>query len=341
MEKIDWSEFTLQVGDTMAIIPCLSFVLYLDVTDQDGILDFYQQSLKALGERITHYQTDSMDIRAPLTSRAQTIVPTWLKNPREGKLYWIKFHGCAAENGINGNTFELMFKHFPCPDVSSEKLAQQYEQLKKIYTKHRAAPVTMLRVTLPVNHPLADPEQLRAWVLNFQLVKGWPFLFGYCGYALNYLEEEGEYAVRQHMDRGLRSLCLRHPGFDWHGTGIVDRELLYYDTDSDILIPKIKRVSWLTLLSQRTVHHLGGQEKIRSAIAANPQIKLFELKHGLVIQAGSTPQLGDIGNRDFISAYREIAKILRPARIEKMDGPDGVEEEWVDEWLDAFDKTYD
>ena len=61
LQTIDWSGFHIKTGETVSIVvPCLEFVLFLDTTDDAGILDFYNRARSALGSRITYYQAESM-----------------------------------------------------------------------------------------------------------------------------------------------------------------------------------------------------------------------------------------------------------------------------------------
>jgi hypothetical protein len=38
------------------------------------------------------------------------------------------------------------------------------------------------------------------------------------------------------------------------------------------------------------------------------------LKHGLILQAGNRPPLGDISRGDYLPLMRKMARVLRPAR---------------------------
>src|ERR671925_1919042 len=91
----NWQDFTLKIGNVVAVVPCLKLVLYLDSTDDAGVSEFYQRSMEALDGLITHYQAESMRTRRRLNERALTIAPTWLKRPRAGKSYYIQFSGCS------------------------------------------------------------------------------------------------------------------------------------------------------------------------------------------------------------------------------------------------------
>jgi hypothetical protein len=343
-QQIDWSEFTLQMDNATVIVPCLVLVLYMDHTDGHIILDFYQRAREALGTLITHYNKGNK--RVKLTSRSETIVPTWCKTlrPWPDKNYDIYFYDCDGKHGITSTSIEVSIFHNPIKELTSEEKARRiklWEFLSKEGYQLNP-PASTLRVTLPLNHTLVESSQWLDWILNFEAVKNWPFLSGHCGYALNYFDEVGSSTIRKAMNKRLASLTLRYPGLDCEITGFLT-QLLQYDsewtTKTGYLLPLIKRVNWLTLISNRAIDYLGGRDVITSAFVDEPPIKLHPLKEGLVIQAGDVPQLGDIGHRDFIPVYRSVAKVLRQVRLEKVKGLRWGEAE--NEWLNALDKNYD
>ena len=101
------------------------------------------------------------------------------------------------------------------------------------------------------------------------------------------------------------------------------------------------RVNWLTLIGRRSVEYLGGIESLNKRFAANPAIIVREFPWGILVQAGPEPQLGDVGHRDFIPVYRDVAEVLRPIRVKKIEGMGrGFSDEAADEWLNAFDREY-
>jgi hypothetical protein len=198
--------------------------------------------------------------------------------------------------------------------------------------------VSSLHVTLPLDHPLVqDPARFSDWVLGFSLVRNGSFLSGGSGYAIAHYDVAGSTEVRVLMNRRLASLCSRYPGFDWHRTGNAAR-ILRWDGAADDILVQVKRVSWLTLLGGRIVRQLGGLEALTSAFSATPAIRVHPTGDGVLIQAGDAPVVGDLGQHDLSPLYRDVAAVIRPARARVLPGPSGIEEEWVDNWLQAFDE---
>jgi len=341
----DWDDFTLKIENAVAVVPCLKFVLYLDSTDDDGILEFYQRSMEALGGLITHYQAENMKTRGRLNERALTIAPTWLKRPRPNKDYHIKFSGSSNQQGASAAMIRLDLYRRPTRNFTPEQEAKERAARKLLFGElgcDYTDPATVLRITFPMDHKLADPAMLLDWVMGLSLVREWPFLSGHCGYNLNYFEEAGSMSIREPMQSWLGSLCLRYPGFDWNNAGGVLTHLLRYDPITSDLIPLIKRVNWLTLVNHRAVDYLGGVRRLLDGLGQDLPIISHPVSGGFVIQAGPAPQTGDVGARDFIPIYRRVAGVLRPIRLETIPGLGvGFSNSAAMEWLEAFDKDLD
>ena len=81
---------------------------------------------------------------------------------------------------------------------------------------------------------------------------------------------------------------------------------------------------------------------MRARLVSNGSISVSDLEHGLVIQAGAAPQIGDVGHHDFVPDYRHVESALRPARIDEMDAFGGqFREDRTNEWLNAFVREYE
>lgn len=144
------------------------------------------------------------------------------------------------------------------------------------------------------------------------------------------------------MKEKLGSLLLRHPGLDWYRAGTNRDFILRYDVERSDFVPLVKRANWLNLVSDVTLEYLAGREGVRRELSDDPEIAVRDLAHGVAIQAGAEPRLGDVARRDFLPAYRRVAKALRPMRAESYEGvgpPFG--DEAANEWLNALDREYD
>ena len=115
---------------------------------------------------------------------------------------------------------------------------------------------------------------------------------------------------------GLR----RHPGLDWPHTGAWALEA------ADAKKRHIRTVNWLTVLDEAFVDALGGPARVRDALGAVCAIHEWRAANptrtpatGIVIQAGSKPRLGDVNRGDIPEAYRAVARLTAPLRLETFD----------------------
>jgi hypothetical protein len=74
---IDWESFVRRVDGTVVLVPCMSFVLLLDQTDDAGIVDFYDRCCDALGGLLTHYQAEGMNGFRKLNAQGNAKVRAW------------------------------------------------------------------------------------------------------------------------------------------------------------------------------------------------------------------------------------------------------------------------
>src|SRR6185436_2276266 len=149
----------------------------------------------------------------------------------------------------------------------------------------------------PLDHPLAHADAPLAWIKRLRLVDSGEFASGYAGYALNHYANIGSVSQRLMYER-LAALVLQHPGFDWHNTHYIVDRLLPFNPQTETFLPLIKRTNWLCLLSERTVAHLGGRQRIEELLAASAGIDVDAVATGMAIRAGSVPQTGDIPTGD-------------------------------------------
>jgi hypothetical protein len=140
------------------------------------------------------------------------------------------------------------------------------------------------------------------------------------------------------MNERLAALVHRHPGFDWDNTYDFVGRLLPFDPRTETFLPLIKRTNWVCLLSERTISHLGGRDRVKARLAASPAVLVDDVGTGMVIRAGLAPQIGDIPE-DRIPLFRSVAKVLRPVRMETIVGPGSAfPDDRAQEWLEAFDE---
>lgn len=154
-----------------------------------------------------------------------------------------------------------------------------------------------------------------------------PFAHGMCGYTFKYFHRTGDSDIDEWMgNRGLRFFGVHPFRNSWE----------YYCRKH------LPNVNWLTLLGTEMVAQLGGTQAMRSQLT--PQVGLRELAHGVLLQAGDAPVLGDINAlAPDIGPLREVARLTRPLLLPRDRQCNSVlnylfdETEDGERWLDRFE----
>ena len=94
----------------------------------------------------------------------------------------------------------------------------------------------------------------------------------------------------------------RHPGID----------LAYPAMSNYAAADGIKCVNWLAFLSPGQCEQLGGVAKLTKALGS--EIEVHRLPNGVMIQAGSRPELGDVNRRQNVPLYHRVGRVLAPIR---------------------------
>jgi hypothetical protein len=101
----------------------------------------------------------------------------------------------------------------------------------------------------------------------------------------------------------------------------------------------IKGGNWLTVLSEQWLDKLGGISVLSQKLG--PEFQFYPYVDGAVIQAGPTPELGDVNRQLIPVRYRHLAQVLRPIRAPLHSGFHGfgLTREKSEEWLARFDNV--
>jgi len=338
---VDSSQFTVSVEGVPVVVPCVEVVVFLGTTVDEAILDFYDRARTALGDALTHYQAESMKTFGAVNARANAMVPTWFTKPRAGKIdYHMLLAGADLNVQVSATTLELSV--FRKPPGTPDQQAAERAEWRASHEKGRHLPIigaSKFRLTVPPEHPLAAPEAVRTWMLDLEMLRSTDEFSGYCGCALNYYVQPGEADLYLPAKMALSSFCLRYPGLGWDGA--IQGKIFRYDPAIDDLLPLVKRANWLTLLSSRTVEFLGGRDRLAADLGSDQSVSFDDLPLGVAIQAGPEPQTGDLGQRDFLPLYRRVARAVRRARVDEIDGDGkGFMRTATNQWLNAFDVEY-
>jgi Protein of unknown function (DUF3396) len=189
----------------------------------------------------------------------------------------------------------------------------------------RSGPLSYLRFAMPMGDPKLASEPFGALVQQCcDLLH--PF-HGYGGFTFL---ESSDLGVKSMAQPLICSLAHRFPGID------VDRPLVHL-----LRVAKgIKGVNWLTFLGAHWVGEAGGRATLQAAL---PDAFVFhDCGGGLLIQAGSRPQMGDRNQKLWVTLYPELSRLLKPIRVQKhrpldFAGRNRFDEQKTEEWLSRFD----
>ncbi|MBF5004463.1 type VI immunity family protein [Diaphorobacter caeni] len=331
-------ELFLDAGCIPLIRPSLRFEIFIPWADGREMLDAYDHTRAALGDALGYVSTGSGRFRK-LTSKLDASVKTWFEapTPYPPKVYSLHLQG--VEYGTSAAMLAIDFVARTQPVVTLESLRNWRNP--EFHPNLRCSSVS---ISFPLDHPLAEPDRFVAWLCELEALQG-AFISGSAGYGLEAEllnpPSDSNLLVRERVG----ALLSRYPSLDlagiWLGTGT---QLYRRDLDDPELRERgeprafLKRVNWLNFLSEGQVRMLGGLTALRTRLT-NPEIGVVELPKGVLIRAGEAPQIGDVTTGNLPAVYREVAAVLRPVRLPKIN-PSSLLDfrgERAMRWLEAFD----
>lgn len=159
-----------------------------------------------------------------------------------------------------------------------------------------APPRGMFRIVLP----FATGDSAAALLeLIDDAMADFPVHWGTAGYAFYW--KGTDTATEKHAEQWLGRHLVRHPGL---GTGD-------YMTWGSFVRYGVSSLGWLTFLGDSLVAELGGREGLGLAVR-DAGVQLRNYARGVALQAGLSPQLGDVNRGDLLPLYREIGRIIEP-----------------------------
>ncbi len=184
-----------------------------------------------------------------------------------------------------------------------------------------------VRLVLPIDTVATDPQALVE--LAASLVGDLRFSCGSAGFCVSH------YGFSD--DAGVRALSRRYKGVDfcdpyafrtWINEGISG-------------------VNWLTFVGDGLLERIGDTvdasavEVLRDRLG--PDNPIHELDHGVMVQAGPAPGLGEVNRGDLLPHYHRVGQALAGLRIpsDAMGRSDdiGGDEEHTQAWLARFDEA--
>lgn len=216
---------------------------------------------------------------------------------------WVLINGEGHFRKINKKMFEMLpfWVSSDGPDegtygVNMQGGPEKNGRIDKGFVFHRSI-ASSIRLTLPVEYMLDDPERFAK--LASAMAQRLKFATGSAGFSVNLVPEQWQWMEGEH----LYMLSRRFSGLD---LGVPGKWSKY-------AIRGLKTVNWLTFLGDGMAQGVGGRSGIKSNLPGSST--LTELDHGVMIQAGVTPLLGDVNLQEDMSAYRDVARVLKPVSL--------------------------
>lgn len=165
------------------------------------------------------------------------------------------------------------------------------------------ARISNITVCLPIQH-FKSTEVFFQWIMSLNIIKQGDFYFATAGYRINSWEGYRNDKAREILLKGLK----KYPGMDFNmpfNAGKLGRVL---NDDKTDFIPTIKRLNWLTFVSEEGVQIAGGIQKIKNDIEESKISTIHSLEKGICIQSSDTPALSETDER--FNQYYIIGKAL-------------------------------
>lgn len=83
---------------------------------------------------------------------------------------------------------------------------------------------------------------------------------------------------------------------------------------SDEAFHGLRTINWLTFVGDDIAERMNGRDGIKAALP--PDIPVTDLDHGLMIQAGPRPILGDVNQLEDLSDYYRVGRALKPLAVQ-------------------------
>lgn len=339
-------DLALKIDDVTLVAPRMGCVLYFDRAAPEVLRDVADKAMAALDGYLTHYMTDTAARGAQRSAKSSEIFAHFFDRPRPNANYWMQFQGCHIKQGISDA--ELTLSYNPHPDLpeNSDDIAAaiaknfvSYEEKGAIFMPK----IQIIKMAFPLDHPLAQPDALLAWVRDLDCIQNPSFVSGHAGYQIERHDTVDLRSMMHEMNSVVASALSRHPGLDFENTGWVSAFLLKYWPDHVWFLPRIKRVNWLTFVRNQMLDELcGGTDQVVQSLNGYDGIICHDLGDGKIIQAGAAPAIGDVTTGDILPAYRRVAKALAPARLPKVKAFGKVfSNDIANAWLNALERDDD
>jgi hypothetical protein len=261
--------------------------IYLDhaISEHADAVVKAMAALFALVPRATFkwYRTDTMERGKACTSRTFGMPAAWWKAGIARR----EFRFLEIQDGEKYHSIPHHLIRLSCNELEEGKA--------------RPWKPSLLRFAFPASFAWEKADDIRSLALLFG--NEFPMTSGHGGFVI----ESNAYFEHESI-RAAIPLALRYRGVD------LDSEQLRLEFDF------LKTINWLTLVGDTLLQRIGGRGEVRRRIQ-DPSVLVHDVKHGLVIQAGPSPQIGDVNRAEFLPSYRAVYVALKDLFADEFTPP--------------------
>jgi hypothetical protein len=315
--------FKFTQGDTLTATIAAEATFYFEHTHAvvSALPNVYERIVDMMGRHAVFILVGT-HARRPRKFRAQDrgLVAGWANSGPNTDKHFIQISSGPTAASHGAWSFELSLeKH-----VGVEERRLREEFAKAAFGIHKPNPdgpaLSYLSVTAPLTSLLPHPHIFRDLAMG--VARALPFRSGHAGLGLAYDRGDPEWK----RDEQLAAWNRRYRGLDVGSP----------DCSAPFASERVRGVNWLTMLDHDLLGKVGGRGAVE---AIGPDVRLHDLEHGVAIQAGDAPQLGDVNELEDMTSYVKVNRLIKPIRAEEMYPPHGMNREQAREWLARFDEA--
>lgn len=261
-----------------------------------GLAEAYNVIMRHIGKNLRWYRTETMTRSSKMNPEVYDFLSVWFKAGTKLRREY-ELTLTSNENQDLGESWGLRF------GVESDLLPDG---------------AGYFQVSFPQNFASEQSQEFLSLALKLgDYIK---FRSGHAGYGVQY--DEGD--LDDERDAQIGAWCRRYLCVDYRD----------FAATAEYMGNSIKGVGWLTFIDQDFVGLLGGTGKIKRKLGANAVVHAY--KHGLAIQAGPAPILGDKNKREDVGVYKEVFRAVEPVVVKEDLALPGFDEDESLDWINRF-----
>lgn len=290
--------------------PCYYLELHLGWINDEELLMFHDSIMNEIGHLFTYHHNSNKSGESKFKDKVKIFrtLQDFLESNKTDIWHELSNNGGVGNakeiGGVSDASLTYWIRKTP---YAAESKIQQLEKYKASLEQFNTEmlgigiKISRMAVCFPLDH-FKHSEDFFDWIMNNEFIKKGTFFSGTAGYKINFWQGY----VNKNAQEKLNQILTEFPGFDYDIGGNAMGRVLN-DHQSDFL-PIIKRLNWLTFISNEGVEELNGIKNLTSEIEKNNISRLYQLKNGVCIRACKEPALSE-KEADF-NQYYNIQKII-------------------------------